>query len=363
MKSRSPVVWTVVGFAVVLLVVINLGYRAIIDDLRASIDTEIGAQLSGLAEFFAGQLDPAMVSGGLADGDAFSPEDYIDLWEATDAFATGNRLVSVTILDTLWQDPFATETDSLTSTVYALLDQGGALALKAGLPWVSETYQWEGGYYRSAAAPIIDTATQITIGMVRVEADARYFDLFDRLEDLALVIHLLSGVLAIGMAALMFWYAGRARRWEAELLHTEKLVGLGRLAATIAHEIKNPLGIIRATAQRLQKLEETHAGTPEKRAELIAYIPDETERLNRILSRYLAVADPSTRQPRPVAVDRELQSWVDQLARTEEYSDCRCHVTIAPSKLILADPEAPRQVVINLMSNAVDVTPPGGIIE
>lgn len=339
-----------IALAVVLLVAINLAYREIVADLRETLDSQHAEHLAGLAETFAGTLNTDLVRSTI-DDELFDPEAFIGLREVSVRFATVNRLVSATILDTTWQDLFAEERDSLGRMVYSLLDREGQWALRSGLTWVSATFRWEDSYYRSAAAPIEDPLTAEWLAIARIEVDARHYGMLDSLEQMSWWIHALSAVLTISLAGLFLWYSRVTRRWEAELLRSEKLIGLGRLSATIAHEIKNPLSIIKATAQRLSALER-QGQTAEKREELLRYIPEEVDRLNHILIRYLKVGEMERSTPVAVDVSQELPQWLKSVEGAH-----RIDTDIVKTAPVLCDREAPRQVVINLLKNALEASP------
>ncbi len=336
-----------------LLVAINVGYRVIVIELSATLDAQLGEQLGGLAETFATSLDPDAVAAALSNDERFDADAYLTLRSHAADFATVNRLVSATILDTVWRDPFSINEDSLGQKVYSLLDSESGWALRSGLVWVSETFRWEGTYYRSAAAPIEDPVSGELLAIARIEVDAQHFGALSRLEEMAWWIHALSGVLAISLFGLFLWYGRATRRWENELLHSEKLIGLGRLSATIAHEIKNPLGIIKATAQRLGQLEHQGASA-DKRTELLGFIPEEVDRLDRIVTRYLSVGQFDSSNPVPINVGREIPRWIEMLE-----GKVRVQMSIQDTMPILADPEAPRQVLINLVKNAIEASPAG----
>jgi signal transduction histidine kinase len=164
-------------------------------------------------------------------------------------------------------------------------------------------------------------------------------------------MHALSGALAFELIALFFWYGRATRRWENELLHSEKLIGLGRLSATIAHEIKNPLGIIKATAQRLERLESQNV-TAEKRTELLRFIPEEVDRLDRIVTRYLKVGQVDASNPVRVDMAKEMPQWIKSIEGHD-----RVRTRIEATAPIMADAESPRQVLINLVKNALEASP------
>ncbi len=341
------------GLSLALLIAVNVAYRIAFSDFRQSLDQQLGDQLTSLAEGLAGGI-PAEEAERLV-GDDFDPAAYLRVHDLMRTFADGNQLSSVALLDTLWSDPFADSPDSLNSLVYSLLDRDGQWALMSGLTWTSPTYQWGDSYYRSAAAPIVDGATGRTVAIVRIEAAAGYFGSLDRLESVAILIHLSSAVLAVVLVALFAWYSYSSRQWDARLLHSEKLIGLGRLAATIAHEIKNPLGIIKATAQRLQRVDD-----PEKRVELLRYIPEEVDRLNRILTGYLRVASPDQAERFAIALDEKLPGWMDHAFGHEDATLGRWTINVEPCGRILSDQDSPKQVLLNLVNNAFDAGPTDG---
>jgi two-component system sensor histidine kinase PilS (NtrC family) len=144
------------------------------------------------------------------------------------------------------------------------------------------------------------------------------------------------------------------RRWESELLRSEKLIGLGRLAATIAHEIRNPLGIIKATAQRLDKLGSSDQPDRAKQRELLRYIPEEADRLDRILTGYLRIDSQPGTTPEPVDIAQQLPEWLAAIASEGSDGRGRPELHIEQTPPILVDPDTPRQVLLNLMRNAFD---------
>jgi signal transduction histidine kinase len=357
MPQRRGTLIGVFGLAVLaLLVTVNVVYRLAFDDLRDSLDRRFGDQLTGLAE--------ALADGIGADealdlmGEEFDPATYIKVHDLMRTFAEGNRLASVALLDTLWNDPFADSPDSLGRLVQSLLDREGQWALMSGLTWTSPTYQWGDTFYRTTAAPIVDEVTGRTVAIVRLEVDAAYLGPLGRLATVAALIHVSSAVLAILLVGLFAWYTYRMRIWDERLQHSERLIGLGRLAATIAHEIKNPLGIIKATAQRLERVKDE-----KKRAELLRFIPEETERLNRILTGYLSIASPKQAQPERVPIAKSLPRWMDETFGRSDQERGRWQVNVEGTEPIQADPDAPKQVLINLINNALDVTAKDQIVE
>ena len=126
----------------------------------------------------------------------------------------------------------------------------------------------------------------------------------------------------------------------------DRLAALGEMSAGLAHEIRNPLGAIKASAQFLAD------GRDPSDAEFLGIIVEETDRLNRVVSSFLDYARPAAGDPAPTDVNavvrRTLQLLGKDLAEVEprlELSDGLPAVRIDAEKL--------RQVLINLAQNAV----------
>jgi signal transduction histidine kinase len=138
---------------------------------------------------------------------------------------------------------------------------------------------------------------------------------------------------------------------ERELQQQEKLAGMGRVVAGIAHEIRNPLGIIRSSAELLLKKAEK-AGDPNTR--LLAAIFDESKRLSKTVGDFLDYARPKT--PRQETVD--LAQILDQVLAFLE-SKCEEHgVAVSRDYLrgvtVQGDKDLLYRAVYNIVGNALD---------
>lgn len=139
---------------------------------------------------------------------------------------------------------------------------------------------------------------------------------------------------------------------DASLLHrerleAEKLALIGRMAAGLAHEVKNPLGAIRGAAQLLAD----EVRPPSRR--FLQVIQEETERLDALVRKFLATSRPQA--PRLVRV--ELARLLERVvaAHTTDPSSAGMTVELLgvdPGAVVLADPDALVQIVVNLLTNA-----------
>lgn len=140
------------------------------------------------------------------------------------------------------------------------------------------------------------------------------------------------------------------RRAEAEARRSERLAALGQLSAGLAHEIRNPLGVIKGSAEMLrQKVQGAHPLA----AELAGYISSEVNRLNTLVARFLDFARPShlelRQQPISEIVDRALKSVQIQFPRAPVKVE-RHYTEGVPD--IFADEQLCEQVFVNLILNA-----------
>lgn len=146
---------------------------------------------------------------------------------------------------------------------------------------------------------------------------------------------------------------------RARMLDAEKLAVVGKLAAGVAHEIRNPLASIRMWLYSLRKGLSDQADALRK----LAVVEEEVGRLEKIVQSFLAFSRPAEPRPRPEDPATLLRSTVDLLAHTAAEKQVTLLLDIPPQlPKILADPEQIRQVVINLLNNALEATPAGGWI-
>ncbi|HEY6292934.1 MAG TPA: ATP-binding protein [Terriglobia bacterium] len=137
---------------------------------------------------------------------------------------------------------------------------------------------------------------------------------------------------------------------QAEVRRSERLAALGQLTAGVAHEIRNPLGVIKGSAEMLaQKLSPSDALA----GELAGYISSEVDRLNGIVSRFLDFARPMPIDRKPAdiltIVDRSLKAARDGLGGAQVEVEQR----YAPNlTAVRVDAELCEQVFTNLAVNA-----------
>jgi signal transduction histidine kinase len=199
----------------------------------------------------------------------------------------------------------------------------------------------EGRVYRSAWCPVRDASGAVThlFAMAGRGMSERDF-------------------LALQLFATQLGEANELERLRTELVQRERLAAVGEMAAVLAHEMRNPLGVVFNAANGLRR---TVSG--ELSGMLLDSLLEEAERLRRLTTDLLDFARPTTPPLVPVALG-PLLSEVAIAARTEPTTRrARVEVKVPPVlPLVLADEGMLRRAVLNLAVNAFQHVPDGGLV-
>ena len=148
------------------------------------------------------------------------------------------------------------------------------------------------------------------------------------------------------------------RRLEGKLHHAERLASLGEMVASVSHEIKNPLGIVRSTAELLNKRLKDQAPTSKHLSEIII---TETSRLDDIVREFLDFARPQVPNFASASINNPVLKVIEfmqpELDKKQITLEQNLDTEIKPIDI---DQNLLYRVFLNLFVNAVQAMPEGG---
>ncbi len=346
--------WTLLFLALVLGVVNGAGWFYY-QTVRVQWEQELGRSLTAVAVTAASrittdELDDLLTRG--RDGFAYATlrHQLLRTREST------GWIRNVFIMDRVQRTLLDLDADPpLKAANPALLvdDLAPARAL-LGHPTASAFYRLGKVRYKTGYAPLSPGSGEVR-ALLAVTADAAFFQGLERLRQELWIAGGLSTLTVVLLGLFFFRISGTLARAEDRARRNESLASMGQMAATVAHEIRNPLAIIGATAERLRN------APPDD--EIWHYIPEEVARLNAILSNYLDFVRQDASMLEEVDL-REVLARVRALCEPDlvrRRIEVRQELPDAPC-VVRASAAGLRQALLNLILNAQDAMPEGGVL-
>jgi len=245
------------------------------------------------------------------------------------------------------------------------LDREAVIQAALGTPAATELYRLGGpggAMQKSAHAPVFYYFEDVpdVVAIVTVSGNPEFFVSLEFLRKGAFLTAAVVLVILVLMGVFLFQINRSLEQYRASIMRQENLAAMGRMTAGIAHEIRNPLGIIRGAGEHLKTVL-TGAGIEDQVAD---FIPEEVDRLDQILTGYLAFGS-----------DREAISEIFDLGRGVRRSMDLMSAELGAAGIVLkmaaglppapvrGDPRRLQQVLLNLLINARDAMSGGGVIE
>lgn len=148
-------------------------------------------------------------------------------------------------------------------------------------------------------------------------------------------------------------------RAEETIRRSERLRGLGELAAGMAHEIRNPLGGIRGAGEVLRRSDTP----PDVREEFGALLESEIARLDAVVGNFLEFARPRPAEVADVGVREAVDALMLLLRPEAAKRQVELSNAVAPEVHVHADAGLLRQILLNLVLNAIQIQKGGGRVE
>ena len=344
-------------FAVAALAVTLASSWVAYGRVRAALESELARRLQRVAETAASQIAPETVAGIRRAGEESPEYDEVQVQLVTLRSATG--IADAALIDSLGvvlvEAGSPEGVEQLPARFAAEAGPAFARAMH-GAAAVSPMYHRDQLLLRAAFVPV-RVAGKPAAGVVAVEAEVGYLPLLAALARTLALIALISAIAISVLAALIVRAAAAGAALERRLTRLENLAAMGRLTATLAHEIKNPLAIIRGSAERLKSLE------PEA-SRMATFVIEETDRLSKTVARYLQFARGGDEIHERGDAAAALAATLELLEG--EFRERRVRLERAAgaphAAEVALDNESLKQVYLNLILNALEAMPEGGVL-
>jgi signal transduction histidine kinase len=152
---------------------------------------------------------------------------------------------------------------------------------------------------------------------------------------------------------------------QDELISRERLATIGELAATVAHEVRNPLGVLFNSVASLRRLVRDGVDTARRPDVdiLLEIVSEETERLNEIVTDLLELARPCAMRTKETDLRAVVRAVANDIPRLPDGSAVDLRLDLSTDlPPVDADPRMLRQALRNLVINALQGMPKGGTL-
>ena len=153
------------------------------------------------------------------------------------------------------------------------------------------------------------------------------------------------------------------QRINEGMAQIDKLASLGRLAATVAHELNNPISGINTYVslgmRRLGKLDSSEPAVGETIKEL-QFIHDELDRCGKIVKNLLLFSRSTPSEHAPVPLEEVVSHCTQLVSHHLKLHDIHSHIELEPNLIVYGDVQQLRQALIAVLINAVEAMPNGG---
>jgi signal transduction histidine kinase len=349
-RTQTVILAFALAAALATIISATLAYEG----LRVAFEQEFESRMARVADIAASEVSPEDAADvrplGAESGGFFALQAQLDHLCSVTAFS--NLALVDTTRATLY-DVRLGEQGLLARSRYDTLAHA-ALGRALGGEKVSAAFRHDGTDVRAAFAPL--RAGRRVVAVVIAEARPTWEPELLRLRHRLALVALLSVAAIAVLAGILMRATSRQLALERRLSRAENLAEMGQLTATLAHEIKNPLAIIRGSARRLGKLEPE----AERMAESVV---EEVDRLTRTVSRYLQFARGQAHQEGQGDATAALVATLDLLEG--EFRARRCTLVregLDVPATVRLEPESLKQVSLNLVLNALEALPEGGTV-
>jgi signal transduction histidine kinase len=204
-----------------------------------------------------------------------------------------------------------------------------------------------GSYMKAGYAPL-SGAGRASEFVVAVEASPSFLENLDQWRASLLITSLLLAGGIVVSVILVIKSTESLIRARESLIRSETLAAMGRMTAVITHEIRNPLFIIRSSAE---KLKDAH---PDESAEIDEFIIEEVDRLDRVLTDYLSFSRGRGIEKKRIDLEKVLKRSIKSIGKSLHDEDVIIETELNTGRApFTGDAKKLLQAFMNIMLNSI----------
>jgi len=364
----SRLLWTLL-FLGALLVLVNGTVIYAIQTAHHFLDEELGKRFEATAHTAALLIQPEQMDAlfpGSIDSLRADVEATMDAVEAADAvrerwrrLADGAGASNILLLDPDHRVVLALRESTPGQAGRATLDEAAFARAMIGEAAHSRLFVEGATYLKAGYAPVTQYDGRI-VGAVVVEGGSGAFRPLVQVRASLYGAAFLASILVVLVGLGYVRLQARLARMEERMDHADLLATVGQVAAGVAHEIRNPLTVLRGATSRLQRIDLPLA----ERKETLDMINEEVHRMGDVVQNFLDLSkrqdtEATTFLLRPV-LERTMDILNVELSRCNVSSSIRWEAEDGLE--IRGRPQAMHHLFLNLALNARDAMPGGGAL-
>jgi signal transduction histidine kinase len=342
---RRPLLGALAGAAAALILLFGFSAWSLSRNL-GQVHRAAEGRMTGLADYIAEHLAEDIFSYPFEFGPSLFPAQYAEqqgVWLRRLTRATG--LERAVITDSGGQ-VYASSQNLIASgeeiRPYLVDTALFARAAREGRARFTPLREFDGVPFQSLYYPF---ALRGKRQMLVLESDQAFIAGVEQFRTYLAVASAFVIILFAAFAAGLWFLERRFQAALSESRRNERLAFLGRTSAELAHELKNPLAIIKASVDVLRNQLD-----PERKLPAFAYLSDEVMRLSRLIGNILGFSKDKPLEAKPFAPRAALEEAAAALGK--EFPGVRWTLAVPEGLTLLGDADAFRQMAENLARNA-----------
>lgn len=341
LNKRKNLIYMIIGIGIIFLLFANALAWIYLQEIKSYFESDLKFRLENIIQISSRFIDASYLS-LIIPGDENDPQ-IIYYQQLLFDIKEKNNLQDIYIISPA-QDLLVD-----VNPEFAIGDQKRSLdsdLIKTALSGVkvsSDIYTLGNHKFLIAAVPLIDETNFVTAILI-AEARAEFFNVIEEFNNGLLIFSFINGIVILIAAIFLYRSLKKLIELQNKVKNQEHLVKLGEMAAAVAHEIRNPLGIIRGTNEIISK----KYGKSED--EFFKYIPLELDRLNKLINNFLSFA--RTKELKFEKID--LQSLLSKVKLGfSDNSKIDIYFKIEEKvRNIISDPDILEQILLNIIQNS-----------